>query len=238
MYVEIISSANLCNETLVKDKNAIVIDVLRATSVIVTALKNGATGVKVFPIIEDALEYAKGKENVILGGERHNIRIDKFDLGNSPLEYSKSVVNNKEIVLTTTNGARAIYNATSAKNLYILSFLNLNSVVKKLLQDNEDIVFVCSGTHDEFSLDDSLCAGLCIKYLSNLNSNLHLSDLAICLKEYANVFQNDLHSALKTSLHYNYLQNLGMDEDLDFCLSINTTKILPFYNNGKIICAQ
>ncbi|MBC2478467.1 2-phosphosulfolactate phosphatase, partial [Clostridium beijerinckii] len=110
MKVDIIISANDIVESKIKDKVVVVIDMFRATSVIVTALSNGCEEVIPYLTIEETLEAADKicRDNYLLGGERNAVKIDGFDLSNSPLEYTEDIVKNKKVLFTTTNGTRTL----------------------------------------------------------------------------------------------------------------------------------
>lgn len=232
MKISIISSAKDVTKENTYGKTAIVIDVLRATTVMVTALMNG--GNKIFPFknIEDVLQASKQSDNCILCGERLGLKIDGFHLGNSPLEFTKEIVENKDIFMTTSNGTRAIENAVFAKDLYIACFLNISAIAKKIIELNNDTVIICAGTNDDFSLDDALCAGLILKELKKfININLSDFDLSILRVAQLNLSPEEI---LQDSKHYSYLKSIGFEEDLKYCLLIDKTDITPKYTDGKI----
>ena len=137
MKVDIIISADDITESKIENKIAVVIDMFRATSVIVTALNNGCKEVIPYLTIEETLEHAKklNREDYILGGERRAVKIDGFDLSNSPLEYTEEIVKNKSVLMTTTNGTRTLTKSTSAKRILIAAMINAKAVAKKLIAD-------------------------------------------------------------------------------------------------------
>ena len=158
MQIKILNSAkDIINEDL-EGKNVVVIDVLRATSVMITAIKNGAKSIFPFENIDDTKQACSLNNNGLLAGERKGLKIDGFDFGNSPLDFVKEKISGKNIFMTTSNGTRAIQNAQGYDNLYIASYLNLSAVANILLKDRKDTVILCAGTDDEFYLDDALCA--------------------------------------------------------------------------------
>ena len=140
--------------------------------------------------------------------------------------------------MSTTNGTRALVNSSRyCNNIYIGSFLNMDAVVKLILERKEDVTFVCSGTNNEFSLDDALCAGMMIYRVSQLVSDLQVDDLGIALQFMGAVSNTHplLHQRLKDSKHYNILKSLGFLEDLDYCLSLNEFDIVPQFVSGCIV---
>lgn len=232
MRVEVLESAKCALKNEFNGKNVVVIDVLRATTVMVTALENGASCIYPFKEIDEAKEKWGVKKDGFLAGERKGLKIEGFKFGNSPLEFTKEAVQGKEIFMTTSNGTRAIENALSADNLYIACYLNISAVSEKLLESRKDVVILCAGTDDEFSLDDSLCAGMIIKKISEKES-LKMDDLGLALKKIADL-TSDIKGVLAESKHYSYLKSIGCEKDLDYCTMIDIFNITPFYKNGKI----
>ena len=180
MKVDIIISADHITESKIENKIAVVIDMFRATSVIVTALSNGCKEVIPYLTIEETLEHAKklNREDYILGGERSAVKIDNFDLSNSPLEYTESVVKNKIVLMTTTNGTRTLTKSTSAKRVLIAAMINAKAVAKELINLNEDVVIINAGTNGNFSMDDYICSGYIINEMLKADKDLELTDIA------------------------------------------------------------
>ncbi|WP_407537626.1 2-phosphosulfolactate phosphatase [Cetobacterium somerae] len=174
----------------------------------------------------------EGKKDGFLAGERRGLKIEGFKFGNSPLEFTKEAVQGKEIFMTTSNGTRAIENALSADNLYIACYLNISAISEKLLESEKDVVILCAGTDDEFSLDDSLCAGMIIKKMSE-KIKLEINDLGLSLKKIADL-TSDIKEILSESKHYSYLKSIGYENDLEYCTTVDAFSITPFYKNGKI----
>lgn len=232
MKVTILPSAIEANKENTEGKTVIVIDVLRATSVMITALENGAERIYPFGAIEDTIEKSKTSKNFLLAGERKGLKIEGFDLGNSPLDYTPEVVSGKEIFMTTSNGTRAIENSKYAKDLFIASYLNLTAISKKILELNNDTVIVCAGTNNEYSLDDILCAGLIVKEL-NKYVNLEISDFTRGTLRIAEL-NLPVRKILAGSKHFEYLKSIGYERDLYYCLSIDNSSLTPKYKNGII----
>ncbi len=148
-------------------KIAVVIDVLRASTTITSALAAGASAVIAVETIEQARDYAARHPDALTGGERKGRRIEGFDLGNSPLEYLPRLVAGREIVFSTTNGTRAIAACHSAARLVIGSFVNASSLVDRLVRARQDIVLACAGTDGAPTLEDSMLAGLICESLTS-----------------------------------------------------------------------
>jgi len=250
MKIDIIISAGDIKKEKVKDKTIVIIDMLRATSVIVAAIANGCREVIPVLTIEEAMELSrKDRDNYILGGERKALKIEGFDCSNSPLEYRKEVVRNKSIILTTTNGTRAIKGSEQAKNIYIGSMLNAKAVAALLTVSKEDIVIVNAGTYDEFSMDDFICSGYIIDRVLNLTDlsshgislkgadlseiDVELSDIAKTA-HYIYKMNRDIVGFIKNASHYKRIVELGLNEDLEYCCRKDLTKVVPIYKDGII----
>lgn len=236
MKIDLIISADYIEKNKIKDKVVVVIDMLRATTVITTALKNGAKKVIPMLTVEESFEVANKlkscNEEVILGGERRALKIDGFDCSNSPLEYTEEEVLNKTVILSTTNGTRALNLCESADLILIGSMINGLAVSKKLVELDKDIVFVNAGTNGEFSMDDYICAGYMIYNLLK-EKNCEMSDIAKMAKY---IYENnkDIVSFIKNARHFNVLTSLGLQGDLKYCCSKDLTDIVPIFRDGKI----
>lgn len=233
MKVDIIISADYISEDKIKGKAALVIDMLRATSVITTAVMNGCR--KVIPVltVERALELAElSKEDCILGGERKALKIEGFHCSNSPLEYSKDLVKDKTLIISTTNGTRAIQGCKSADSILIGCLLNAKASAEQLATLEKDIVIVNAGTYGEFSMDDFICSGYIIKCLKDIGE-VEMSDLAYTAFHTYNMHE-DITSFIRHARHYNVIKELGFIEDLEYCCQKDITKVVPYFNGDYI----
>ena len=217
LKIHVIFSASEITSSEVKDKTVVVIDVLRATSVMVTALHNRAS--KVVPVLtpEAAFEYRnRFGNNVLLAGERNSELIEGFDYGNSPLDMTEQTVKGKTIVITTTNGTRAINGSLEAADIFVAAFLNADATVRAL-EGVEDVVLVCSGSNGGFTMEDTLCAGFLANSLALATSNPFLTDAAIAAKHLYLNAQANIHKLAGEGKHYRLLWNKGCSEDLYYC---------------------
>lgn len=224
-------------------KTVVVIDVLRATSTIVTSLSNGCTSITPVKTPEQALKLKKQNPNFLVGGERGGQKLPGFDFGNSPLEYESERVRGREVILTTTNGTQALANTTDASCVFVGCFLNLNAVVDKVLQAEDDVQFKCAGTDGQFSIDDTLAAALMIKSIHQEDLHSQLSDSASwALHALDSIFDTpqklDVHNIeniLVQSSHGKRLIKLGFRGDISYCSQLNLFEIVPQLTNGKLI---
>lgn len=224
--ISISLTADQVRTDLISGSRTIVIDILRATSVIITALDNGAQWVQPATSIEEARELKKKFPDAILGGERDAVKQAGFDNGNSPFEYSPAKVGGKGVILTTTNGTQALAKSFLAENVLIGAFINLSALTQKLAENDKPVHLLCAGTGGEFSMDDFLFAGAVISKLSALKS-LGLDDLGLLAKDLWEDKKGDIHAALINTKHYNTLISRGFIKDLAYCLSLDTHQIVP-----------
>lgn len=232
MKVDIIFTADEVSQEKTEGKICVVIDVLRATSVMITALHNGAEKIFPFKDIKTIQERCENLKNIIKCGERNALKIDGFDLGNSPLEFTKEKVFGKDIYMSTTNGTKAVENSLSAEKIIICSFLNIKSVSEKLLEYKKDVVIVCAGTNGKFSLDDTLCAGLIIKEIQK-HTEIQMNDVLLAAVRISESHEN-IKDILKGSTHYERLLSLGFEKDMEHIFSLNKYSIVPEYKNRYI----
>ena len=222
--IEVTITADSIPENISADIS-IIIDVLRASSVIVTALSNNTPYIIPALSVEEAFAHKKVFADALLAGERNALIIEGFDLGNSPriLEENKPI---EPLILTTTNGTKAIAKSKNSREIIIATFLNVD-VVAKLIDTGSysDIHIACAGTNGKFSMDDYLMAGAIISRLDQANYEIDDAGLAAC-KLYETA-KNDLHKILSSTFHYKVLQNKGFQADLDFCLRENIYPIIP-----------
>ena len=229
MNIDFYSAFQETTRQQLEGKNVVVIDVLRATSVIVTALAGGAESVIPVESIEEAktLAAAKGPDRALLAGERDGLPIPGFDLGNSPPLFTPETVAGREIVLTTMHGTRALQLCEGAKQAIIGSFLNAASVAEQMLGGGDSWKLLCSGMHGRFTLDDGLCAGLLLSRVAE-HEQIRTRDLGSVMKSLYESNSGALESLLEQHCcGYQYLQSQGFHEDLKFCLGVDRYKILP-----------
>ena len=206
----------------------VVIDVLRATSSMVEALVNGAQGVYPASSTEEAIKLASslGREDTILCGEARGLRIEGFDLGNSPREFSAERVVGKRLVMSTTNGTGAFFLVGDAVRVLACGFMNLSAVAAAVMEA-ESIVVVCAGMGGLFFLDDAVCAGALVQRIRTAaGSDVELNDAAMGAVEMALTFRINAHFLASTSAG-RHLIEIGFREDLDVCAEIDRHSVVP-----------
>jgi len=214
-------------------RTAVVIDVIRATSTIVEALANGARAIYPTVSTEEAIRLANslGREDTLLCGERKGLKVEGFDLGNSPLEFSGDRVGDRRLVMTTTNGTRAFAAAQNAELVLVAAFLNLGAVVGRVAVLGGDLAIICAGKEGRFSLDDALCAGLLLRgLLEATEDGRHgpavLNDASRAALSLTASFQLDVELLRRTSAGA-ALVEVGLGDDLLLCAQRDRHALVP-----------
>jgi len=219
------------NQALLAGSWVIVVDVLRATSTIATALHNGAARIQPAASALEARELAGRVKDipVLLGGEKDGFRIDGFDFGNSPLEYVPEKVKGRAIIFKTTNGTKTFLRVKSADKILFGSFLNAKAISRFLNRQRPDrIIFANSGLKGYFSLEDAVCSGYIISQLSEQNPE---NDGATGCLALAKQLSGDVRKLLfEKSKHGKYLKNKGFAADLAYCSQKDLLQVVPVFD--------
>jgi 2-phosphosulfolactate phosphatase len=207
---------------------AVVIDVLRATTTMIHALAAGCSAVWPVEEVEEARQIAGGMRagRVLLGGERDGVPPPGFDLGNSPGEYTCARCKGTTLVLTTTNGTRALLRAAAAARTLIAAFVNYSAICEQIAADARPLDIVCAGYHGDVALDDALLAGALVEYLSE-HQAVTLNDAARlawdCFENHGRV----LDGALEISAGGVHLRSLGYDDDIRAAARVDQFAVVP-----------
>jgi 2-phosphosulfolactate phosphatase len=194
----------------------VVIDVIRATSTIVTALAHGA-GIQAVANLDEAFALKAQNPGVLLAGERGGQALPGFDLGNSPEDFTSARVQGRRIILTTTNGTQALAACHGARTVVTASFLNLEAVAARLREVGPPWIIVCAGCDGEFGVDDAVVAGALAEALDQDHSLVSL---------YRSV-RRDLTETLLSSAAGRELLKVGLEKDVPFCAQLNLFSIVP-----------
>jgi 2-phosphosulfolactate phosphatase len=212
----------------------VVIDVLRATTTIIEALSNGCTDLIPVVTVDEAFDLAKRfpKEGTLIGGERGGLKVKGFDLGNSPREYTRDVVFGKRVILTTTNGTKALRSVANCENVLVAGFTNARAVVQRCLALKADPVMIPAGGKGKFSLEDVVCGGMMMDLLERAGVTLTDAAQASCILYKA--FADDLLEMAKNSEHGRELIRVRLEEDLAFCVQTDVSSSVPVFRDGSI----
>jgi 2-phosphosulfolactate phosphatase len=218
----------------------VVLDVLRATSSIVTALGNGAGGVVPVREADEAIAVMRriGRDRVLLCGERKSRLIEGFDLDNSPASYTRERVAGKTLAFTTTNGTRALLEAAhTGATVYCAALLNRDAIVQRLLAGDGNARLLCSGNEGALSFEDMLGAGAIADALLAHDRKLELSDAARVAAALFAANHKRLTTAIASGTHARSLIAAGFAADIAACARIDTSSCVPLYDDGVITAA-
>lgn len=242
--IDVYLTQSLINDDLfLKDKNVVVVDVLRATSTITIALSNGAREIIPAESVTIAARISKGLGKALLCGERNGTIVEGFHLGNSPFEYKNEVVSDKSLIFSTTNGTVSITKARYAKSCVLASFVNLSSVIEFIKSLEGNVIVVCSGKLNNFCIEDAVFTGVMLNILlSDKSDEYEIDDSAYACLKLAKVlalksdkpYSPKILTMLKESEHGRYLASLGFANDLKVCSELDSYPHLPLYYNGTI----
>lgn len=217
------------------DAAVVVIDVVRATTTIIEALANGARAIYPTASTEDAVRLASslGREDTLLCGERRALKVEGFDLGNSPREFTADVVADKKLVMSTTNGTRALGVASEGMRVLPCAFTNLGAVAAAL--DGEShVVIVCAGQEDSFSLDDALCAGhLTLRLIEREDTEPDLNDASRAARALASAREPTRDFMSKAAAGAS-ITAIGLGDDLDICCDVDRHDIVVHMKDQAI----
>ena len=217
----------------------VVIDVLRASTSIATALSNGARAVIPVDSTEEVVTRAKAfaRSEVKLAGERQMRPIPGFDLGNSPREFSREAVEGKTVLLSTTNGTAAIASLQGPRDVVIGSYVNFSAVLAMLraaLRGGTDIAMLCAGRDKQFSLEDAACAGRFVHHAMRRRTDVAVNDAAFASMLIDRRYSDNLMRLFSASAHGRALSEAGYGDDLADCAAIDSYPIIPIYQDRQI----
>lgn len=233
--IEVCLTPALLNLYDIQESIVVVIDILRATSSMVYGIDNGATAIIPVSNVEDCLNYVD--KGYLLAAERNGEIVEGYDFGNSPFSYASNKVKDKTIVLTTTNGTKALHMARKqAHQVVIGSFLNLKSLCNWLNAQDKDVLLLCAGWKDKFNLEDTLFAGAVV---NELRKNFtHFDDSCVAAEDLYLLAKDDLRNYLHKSSHSHRLAELNIEEDVKFCLQLNICQAIPVLEGEALVALK
>ena len=213
---------------------AVMIDVLRASSTICTALDNGADAV--VPLLDpDEVSRRAAAEGGLSGGERGGVQIEGFDFGNSPSSYEPAAVRGRTVFFTTTNGTRALDRMRRADEVFVGAFVNRDAIADRLRGETRDVHLVCAGTDGRITAEDVLFAGAVASDLMDVVRPQDPLGTQLATHLYFNT--PDLDEAVRAGLGGQNLIRLGAGGDIDDVLSENATTVLPRLDGERLVAA-
>ena len=201
----------------------VVVDVLRATTCMITALANGVDRILPVATLEEASEHQN--RGMITCAERDGRKAEGFDLGNSPFGFMDPALRGRTIVMTTTNGTKSIVLSRHAQSIVVGGFVNLGALSRHLMVKGRDVVIVCAGWKDRVNAEDTLFAGaLAVKLKDHFKPANDSVLLAMASYEHT---KNNLKHFLARASHFQRLMAFGLEKDIDFCLKEDTYHCVP-----------
>lgn len=228
MRIDVVLTADGVVPARLAGATALVIDVLRASTTIITALGNGAACVVPVETVEEArARKAALGAGAILAGERDGDPPAGFDLGNSPLEFTAARVGGRTIVLTTSNGTRALTAARTAAAVGVAAFVNVAAAAAWAGSRDGDVVLVCSGSLGAPSLEDQVCAGVLVARLAADTPAATLTPAADEAQALGRRYAKDLERLARDAPHARGLARKGHAADIGVCLALDTSPVVP-----------
>ncbi len=229
--IEVCFSPDFLFQHELKGKIVVVADIFRATSCMVTAFAHGVESI--IPVAK--VEECKSLQatGLLAAAERDGLKIEGFDLDNSPFSYMESNIKGKTIAVTTTNGTQAIAQSIKADEIVVGSFLNISSVASYLIKSNKDSIILCAGWKGQYNLEDTLFAGALIEKVKGhfeMEQDAALSALMLYQSS-----KNEMLHITQKSAHVKRLSKLNIHRDIEFCLTNDKYRVLPIYTNGKLV---
>ena len=232
--VDVVILPQCVDEAYFQNKIVVVVDVLRASTCIVTAFANGAKALIPLKEPEDVRRMAAqlSAEQPLLCGEREGVALPGFDLANSPFEYTQGRIKDKLLLYTSSNGSQMMVKAKRASRILIAAFVNLKSVVQSIEAGDASICIACSGREGQFSLEDTVCAGMLVHEFGEYVSISDSAHAAHVLYQY---HAKDIYGTLAQSIHGKYLASLGLADDLAFASQVDRFHVVPTWVGNRFI---
>lgn len=222
----------------VNDKTVVVIDVLRSSTSICASLKAGARGVIPTAGPGEAAEMRSkiGPDTTLLAGERDGVKIENFNLGNSPLEFVEDAVRGKYIIITTTNGTAIFSKAGKARLVLSCGLVNISLTARRVADENRDVMIVCAGEKGGFSIEDTLCGGMLIHLLNTVyKKEVTLSDAGSLALLLYRANKTAIRQSIAQGEHGRYLTSIGFKKDVEFATEVDALPVLPILKDGRLI---
>lgn len=235
MKVQVFLTPAEVDPAAVLEATVVVLDVVRATTSMVEALANGARAIYPTASTEEAVRLASslGRDDTLLCGESRGLKVEGFDLGNSPGEFTRDVVEGKRLVMSTTNGTVSLTRVHEAPRVLVGAFTNLGAVAAAVDGD-PTLVLVCAGRQGRFGLDDALCAG---HLLRRLTGDRVMNDGARAVWELAGVMAPDPSTLAPTEAGV-AVASVGLEADLLVCADVDRHQVVPELRDQALILVE
>jgi 2-phosphosulfolactate phosphatase len=231
--VEVCFSPGLFQDILTKDDYVVVlVDILRATTTICTAIGNGVKAIIPVASHEEARRFKS--EGFLVASEKDGVQVDFADFGNSAFSFTRENVGGKTLVYCTTNGTRALGIATSASSIVIGAFVNISAVTDWLVAQQKNVVVLCSGWKNKFCLEDALFAGALTARLLETGGFQSTCDSALASMDLWRLAEGDVLDYIEKAAQRHRLQKLGLDDVIPYSFACDQVRVVPVFD-GKAI---
>jgi 2-phosphosulfolactate phosphatase len=231
--VEVCFSPALYPEYRNDDAIVVIVDILRATSAIVTAFMNGVKCIIPVATLDEALEYKRN--GYFVAAERDGIVRDFADFGNSPYNFKREIIEGQDIVYSTTNGTHCIMMAAHSYRVLIGAYLNLDALVNYIVKEERDLVILCAGWKNKFNLEDSLFAGALAESVLKHNSFVTICDSTYASLDLWNLARKDMMLYIEKAAQRHRLKKNNLDDVIEYCHTPNLTAVIPILKGKHIM---
>lgn len=234
--LEVCFSPALMHAYEVRGTIVVLVDILRATSTICTALHRGVREIIPVESVAEAKRYKA--QGYIVAGERDGKVLDFADFGNSPFNFMNDSLVGKSVVYSTTNGTKAIRAAAGCAHLVAGAYLNYSCLRDWLISCKQDILVYCSGWKDKFNLEDTLFAGALCAGLLESGQFATQCDAVHASTDLWNTARGDLQAYVQKAAHRHRLRHLHLDNVIEYCHTFDVTPVIPILKENKLISLE
>jgi 2-phosphosulfolactate phosphatase len=236
--LDVFFTPNQVKPTETSGRLVLIVDVLRASTTVATALGNGAKTVIPVEGADEVINRSKefARSQILLAGEQKMHPIAGFDIGNSPQAFTPAVVEGKTILITTTNGTRTLLGVQNARDIVIASYVNFSAVlalVKVAASSRTDIAIICAGEEGVFTLEDSACAGRYVRAIPK-RADIKTNDAAAASMVIEKKYGDNIAKVFKESAHGQALESAGFGDDLTAAAEVDSYPVVPIYQDRQI----
>jgi len=234
MTVEVCFSPAMYSEYKKDDSIVVIVDILRATSAIVTAFMNGVNRIIPVATLDEAKEYKQ--KGYFVAAERDGIVRDFADFGNSPYNFKRELIEGRDIVYSTTNGTNCIMMASHCYKVVIGSYLNLQAIAEYVEKEQRDLVILCAGWKNKFNLEDSLFAGALCEIMLNNPRYSTICDSVHASIDLWNIARHDIMNYIEKTAQRHRLKKNNLDDVIGYCHTLNMTELIPVLREYYLEC--
>ncbi|MFO7371193.1 MAG: 2-phosphosulfolactate phosphatase [Bacteroidales bacterium] len=214
----------------------VIVDILRATSAIVTAFMNGVKSIIPVATLEEARAWKE--KGYLVAAERDGIVRDFADFGNSPYNFKREIIQGRDIVYSTTNGTNCITMASQSYRVLIGGYLNLDALAGYVVRENRDLVILCAGWKNKFNLEDSLFAGALAEAMLKNNNFSTQCDSVHASMDLWNLARNNMMNYIEKAAQRHRLKKNKLDDVIEYCHTPNLTTLIPMLKENYLTLVE